>query len=132
ESTLRFSVRSPAALHLRVAMTFSDAARYRITSYRPGEESRAVSLYRTVTSASEPLDKVWTPVTDGDTQVVIVERLGEAVPRWSIDVPLVSHYDRPLYGTGVTPQSFGDSAICQVDIACVYQVAPVAMQSGVV
>src|SRR4029453_12861183 len=76
ESTLRFSVKSPTANHLRGGITFSDSPRYRVTSYRPKDESHAVSVYRTA-SLSELPETVWTPITDGDTQIVVVERLCE-------------------------------------------------------
>ncbi|HEX7273817.1 MAG TPA: trypsin-like peptidase domain-containing protein [Casimicrobiaceae bacterium] len=132
ESTLKFTIRSPTAVHLRVQVGFSDSAQYRITSYRPGEESRAVSLYRTPSPATEPMQTVWTPISDGDTQVVVVERLEESSAEWSVTVPRVSHFDRPLYASSASPASFGDSARCQVDIACVYQVAPAVMQPGIV
>jgi hypothetical protein len=129
---LLFSVVSPGAMHLRVAIRFSDSAQYRITSYRPGEESGAVSLYRKPAASSAPLDTVWTPVTGGDTQRVVVERLDGPASGWSIRVVRISHFDRSLDRAGASPESYGDSAPCQVDIACVYQVAPAAMQAGIV
>jgi hypothetical protein len=132
ESALRFSVASPGALHLRAAVRFADAAQYRITSYRPGGEAEAVTLYRTSSSTSMRMPTVWTPVSDGDTQTVVVERLGAPVPEWHVDVESVSHFDRPLDREDVTPDFFGASAACQVDIACVYEVAPTAMQAGIV
>jgi len=131
ESALRFSVRSASALHVRTAIRFADAAQYRITSYRPGDEPGAVSLYRKSSGASQPLTTVWTPVSDGDTQEIVVERLGEAA-EWSIEVARVSHFDRSLRQAELNPDFFGASAPCQVDMACVYQVAPTAMQAGVV
>jgi hypothetical protein len=133
QSALRFSVVSSGALHVRAALELSDSAQYRITAYRPGEESAAVSLYRRPGESAPPHDTVWTPVTDGDTQVVVVERLGEAPSDWSVSVPQISHLDRPLYRTAVGPElNFRSSAPCQVDMACIYQVAPTAMQAGVV
>jgi hypothetical protein len=131
ESAVRFLVTSPDAIHLRVAIRFSDTAQYRITAYSPGEESRAVSFFRRSGNSFDLMQTVWTPIADGQAQVVVVERLGEP-SEWSIDVPLVSHFDRPLYRTDVVPEFFGSSAPCQVDIACVYQVAPTVMQSGIV
>jgi hypothetical protein len=133
ESALRFLVTSPGALHLRVAITFSDSAQYRITAYRPGEKARAVSLFRKSGRFSPPLRTAWTPITDGEAQMVVVERVDRATTDpWTVSVPLVSHFDRPLYRTDATPAYFGASAPCQVDIACIYQVAPVAMQPGIV
>ena len=134
-TAIKVLVTSAGAIHLRVAVTFDDVAQYRITAYAPGDEERAVSLYRMATSASEPLQTVWTPITDGDAQVIVVERLGEPADTWSIGVPLVSHFDRPLYRTknattkDAKPENFGDSQPCQVDMICVYQVAPVSMQA---
>jgi hypothetical protein len=123
-SALRFSIVSPGALHVRTALKFSDAAQYRITAYRPGDESDAVSLYRKPSAAAEPQATVWTAVTDGDTQVVVVERIGEAASEWSVDVPRISHFDRSIYQAEVGPElNLGSSAPCQVDMACVYQVA---------
>jgi len=131
ESTLKFSVRSPTALQLRVAVSFADEAQYRITSYAPGDESRAVSLYRKASSTAEAMATVWAPISDGEAQVVVVERFGAPAGEWSVTVPRVSHFVTPL-AADVAPAYFGDSAPCQVDIACVYQVAPVAMQAGIV
>jgi hypothetical protein len=133
QSAIKVLVTSGGAIHLRVAVTFDDVAQYRVTAYAPGDETRAVSLYRITASDSEPLQTVWTPITDGEAQVVVVERLGELADTWSIGVPLVSHFDRPLYRTmSAGPENFRDSAPCQVDLACVYQVAPTVMQSGIV
>ena len=129
---VRFSVVSPGALQLRVAVTFSDAAQYRITSYRPGQESAAVSLYRKPSPTSAPLETVWTPITVGDTQMIAVERLDGPRSRWSVRVPRISHFDRSVDHSGAGPEFFGSSAACQVDIACVYEVAPVEMQHGIV
>jgi hypothetical protein len=131
ESAIRVLVTSSGAIHLRVALTFSDSAQYRITSYRPGEEARAVSLFRKFDNTSGALQTVWTPITDGEAQVIVVERIGESSEGWSIAVPIVSHFDKPLYLTkDLTPKNFGDSQPCQVDILCVYQLAPAAMQPG--
>src|SRR2546425_2743978 len=132
ESTIRFLVTSANAIHLRVALRFHDAAQYRITAFRPGDETRAVSLYRKSGSAAEAPQTVWTPVTDGEAQVVVVERIGESTEAWSVDAPLISHFDTSLYRTDASPDGFGDSQLCQVDVACVYQVAPVEMQPGIV
>jgi hypothetical protein len=132
ESAIKFLVTSTNATHLRVALRFHDAAQYRITAFRPGDETHAVFLYRN-SGASEALPTVWTPITDGEAQVVVVERIGESTGPWSVDVPLISHFDSPLYRTkDASPANFGDSQRCQVDIACVYQVAPPVMQSGIV
>jgi len=132
ESTIKFLVTSASAIHLRVGLRFHDAAQYRIAAFRPGDETRAVPLHRKSGSASEALQTVWTPITDGEAQVVVVERIGESTGPWSIDVPQISHFDRPLYRTDASPEGFRDSQPCQVDIACVYQVAPPAMQPGMV
>ena len=131
QSALRFSIVSPQALHLRAALAFSDAGQYRVTAYRPGDEEHAVSLYRKPADAAAPA-ALWTPVTDGDTQVVVVERTDDAPSEWSVAVSQVSHFDRPLYQPNDWPLFMGTSAPCQVDMACVYQVAPTAMQFGVV
>ena len=132
ESALRFAVTSPGAIHLRAAVTFSDSARYRITAYRPGEESRAVSLLRNAGTPADGVQTVWTPITDGDVQTVVVERMGVSAGPWSIIVPMISHFDKTLSPAEASPEFFGDAAPCQVDIACVYQVAPPAMQPGMV
>jgi len=133
ESAIRFLITSPSAIHLRVAITFSDSAQYRITAYRPGDESRAVSLLRKPSNSLDPLQTVWTPITDGEAQVIVVERISEASNDWSVSVPIVSHFDKALYRTqDLDLGNFGASAPCQVNIACVYQVAPTAMQSGLV
>jgi hypothetical protein len=133
ENAIKVSVSSDGAMHLRVAVTFDDVAQYRLTAYAPGDEARAVSLYRITASGPEPLQVVWTPVTDGEAQVVVVERLGELADAWSIGLPLVSHFDQPLYRTmNADPENFGDSAPCQVDLACVYQIAPPVEQPGIV
>ena len=132
EPAMRFLVSSPSAIHLRAAIAFSDSAQYRITAYRPGDEGHAVSLFRKSGNATRPLQTVWTPITDGEEQVVVVERIDEATEPWSVDVPQISHFDRALEGTGAGPEGFGDAALCQWDMACIYQVAPTAMQSGVV
>jgi hypothetical protein len=132
ESALRFAVTSPGAIHLRVALKFSDSAQYRITSYRPGEEAYAVSLTRKPSDSSDQMQTVWTPLTDGDVQTVVVERVSALAGPWSVRIPVISHFDRPLYPAAASPEFFGDAAPCQVDIACVYQVAPLAMQPGMV
>ena len=139
EFALRFSVVSLGALHLRAAIGFADDAQYRITSYRPGDEAQAVTLYRNPSTGSAPVRTVWTPLSDGDMQTVVVERLGAPVPEWHVDVERVSHFDHALDPVGAasaraaaTPDFFGSSARCQVDIACVYQVAPAVMQAGIV
>ena len=133
ESAIKFLVTSANAIHLRVALRFTDAAQYRITAFRPGDETRAVTLYRKNGSASEALQTVWTPVTDGNAQIVVVEQMGESTGPWGLDVPLISHFDSPLYrARDASPENFGDSQLCQVDVACVYEVAPTVMQPGLV
>jgi hypothetical protein len=132
ESALRFAVTSPNAIHLRVAITFSDSAQYRITAYSPGEESHAVSLFRNAGNSFDHVQTIWTPITHGDVQMVVVERIDASAGRWSVSIPVISHFDRPLYPAGASPEFFGDAGACQVDIACVYQVAPLAMQPGMV
>ena len=88
ESALRFAVTSPGAIHLRVALKFSDSAQYRITSYRPGEEAYAVSLTRKPSDSSDQMQTVWTPLTDGDVQTVVVERVSALAGPWSVRIRL--------------------------------------------
>jgi hypothetical protein len=122
ETAIKVSVNSKSAMHLRVAVSFPDDAQYRLTAYSPGDETHAVSLYRKPAGTPSSPTTVWTPITDGETQVIVVERVGDPSEGWNVEFPVVSHFDKPLFQTkDISPKSFGDSQPCQVDIICVYQ-----------
>jgi hypothetical protein len=104
---------------LRIGLAFTDLVAYEIAVYRPGDAANATPIKSDLVNANDPL---WTPLTEGDVQEIVVRRLGvEQVP-WGLDIRSVSHIEGQL---AISPQSlgFGTSAYCQVDIKCVYDSA---------
>jgi hypothetical protein len=75
---------------------------------------------------------VWSAVTPGDRQRVLITRESDAAVPWEMQLERVAHFDRD-FATGAEPflKSLGDAAYCQADIACTLSVLNSAGQATV-
>ena len=84
----RVTVTSAGAQMIRAALLFSDASDYDIAAWSPDSEIAVL-----MTSANRAFGQlVWTPVTSGEQQVLVVTRRSNDGQVWSIDAPRVSHF----------------------------------------
>lgn len=126
-----FRVSSPGANHLRAGLSFSSPGTYVVTTFSPGQQDRSVSVTRTVTDGVSQ-ELLWSGVTDGEVQFILVERTVAAGP-WSASVQLISHFSRKLTNqqSALQPEGFGDSAPCQIDLVCLLDVATPTVQTEI-
>jgi hypothetical protein len=109
-------------------LRFRDASGYVVTAFPPNGEQSAVTTSRPTDNIGFSSD-LWTPLTVGDVQDIVVRRTDPVPNRWEFEVVAVSHIESAV--TGDTNSLFpGQSAYCQTDIACVYAVAPSQMLAG--
>jgi len=114
QGQVHLKVTSSGAQHLRAGITLTAGADYSIYVWAPGDLE---TINLDVNHSASGL--VWTPVTSGPIQEIVVVRRTAAETPWHVSIASVSHIEAGL-GTVSTiePKSFGDSAFCQVDIAC--------------
>jgi lysyl endopeptidase len=120
--TARLAVRSPGAAALRAALSISglpDGAELRFGA--PGETSSVVDPVTAAELAAlavqQPL--YWTPVTDGDTQVIELYLPPGSEIRWlRVSVPSVSHLVASP-GGDLSAAKIGESDVCEIDTKCV-------------
>lgn len=120
-NSVRVEVSSSGAKHLRSAWRFSDSESYEVTTINAS--GRALTN-RTGSSMTGDPGIVWSPVSDGATQEVVIKRQSISDEPWTASLELVAHFDKPLIAQALDfkPQGVGDSAGCQKDIACVLDV----------
>ncbi len=118
---VRVAVRSTGALHLRTAWRFDDDARYEVVV--PAPDAAADDLVNR-SAAFEAGTPVWSAVSAGEVQTVVLRRLDTPRGPWGATLVRVAHFDQ-TFGPAEAlklPRAFGDSASCQADIACVLDV----------
>jgi|SRR5450755_3686413 lysyl endopeptidase len=128
-ATIHFQIRSTDAESLRVGLVFQDSADYEVYAFRPGDAAHAVPIKRAGATAAA-FETFWSPVTDGDTQDLVVRRVGDLQGSWSLDIAAVSHIETSPIGSstlGIVPKA---AEACQVDVACLYATAPAAMATS--
>jgi lysyl endopeptidase len=111
---ISFAVVSPGAEQLRVGLALPIG---NYTVYAWGVNSPDANILH-VTPGNFAMP-VWSPITDGATQNILVTRDDSAEP-WSASIAEVSHFDTPV-GRGPNTdisKGFGDSASCQLDVVC--------------
>jgi hypothetical protein len=119
-NTIRISVTSTGAKALRVGVRLVSGVHYQIASWGPSDLSAVVMQTGGSPSVNE---LVWTGITPGETQEIVITRLEPAPNSWGVDVARISHFDADVLSTSstFTPSIYGESqsAYCQVDVACV-------------
>ena len=107
---------------MRIGLAFGDAASYSIAAWSPGDQN-AVLMASTGSRGFGQI--VWTPVTTGATQEMVITRERNDGSPWSVTVAKVSHFDTAVFGgdADFAPEVYGEGAAlsCQVDFACVVQ-----------
>jgi hypothetical protein len=72
-----------------------------------------------------PENPLWTPITEGEEQEIVVQRLSGDDSPWSVDIAKFSHIEGTITPPTLTQAiGYGTSAPCQVDMVCVFQSAP--------
>ncbi len=120
--TARLAVHSPGAAALRAALTISglpDGAELRFGA--PGDAASVVDAVTatqlTELAVQQPL--YWTPVTEGDTQVIEIYLPPGSDTRWlRVSVPSVSHLVASP-GGDLSAAKIGESGACEIDTKCV-------------
>ena len=113
----RIRVTSPSAVSLRVGLVLDSNASYRIAAWSAKDvTATTVSVARW----RDGHELAWTPLTNGETQDLVVTNESHPVSSWTLTIARISHFDTPvlLPGSSVGPKSLGDSAACQLDFAC--------------
>ena len=123
---VRLTATSIGARFIRVAVVINGRGSFRITAISPSTDDQPVALEVTLSRASDP---IWTPITAGDTQDVFVERIDSEAP-FTVRATRLSHMSRfgAESATAEASKDFGDSASCQIDFKCIYDVAPQEMR----
>ena len=126
--SVRIRVTSGGAVHLRIGLALADDASYDVYAYHPGAEASAVPSKRGI-SGGVDVGLFWTPVTEGDTQELLITRDSTNTGAWEIRVAIVSHIEAALLApeSPLVPKA---AASCQVDISCLFTAAPAAMANG--
>jgi hypothetical protein len=124
-SEIRVELASAGALHLRSAWRFGDDEDYTVTVFKGGDISRPL-VNRTGSSMDGDRRLIWTAITTGEQQEVLISRQREATGAWTISLERIAHFDQPIQplSHSVMPKALGDSAFCQRDIACALDVLP--------
>ncbi len=115
----RLIVTSPGAQMVRAALIFSDASDYQIAAWSPDSD---VAVLMTSSSPRAFGQPIWTPVTSGARQILVVTRRSNDGQPWTIGVPKVSHFYANAFSASVAqPKVYGQgtSAFCQLDFICV-------------
>lgn len=116
ETRARISVKSSTAKSLRVGFLLGDDVAYSIASWRPGDEN--AFLLNTLAPHGQV---VWSPLTVGELQDVVVTRQVDDGRPWSFVIAAVSHITEDVLFINPTTsdlKSLGESASCQIDVAC--------------
>jgi hypothetical protein len=126
---VRLSITSQMARQLRVGLAFDDSKSYSIAAWSPGDQNAVLMA----SNGSRGFGHiVWTPVTTGATQEIVVTRDNNDGNPWSVTVAKVSHFDTAVFGGGTdfAPDIYGEGTAlsCQMDIACVVQSANPSVQ----
>lgn len=118
-------VSSATAHHLRSAWRFEDDADYLVTVVPVVDPTNPLSN-RSGSNLSGDRAIVWSAITTGDKQSVLVERVSPADRPWSFALERLAHFEKPLFenSNDFRPKGLGDSQWCQADIACVLDVLP--------
>jgi hypothetical protein len=115
---VRLSITSASARHVRVGMVFSQPGHYVIHAWAPTDAMAVRQIIHISQANTEP---TWTAVSDGATQQLVIAWIGNGLVPWSVRVARISHFTEDLQHG---PQkAFGDSGSCQIDIACLTQLA---------
>ena len=125
-SKIRVKLGSTGARHLRSAWRFADDSEYEVTVFA-SEDLATPLVNRTGTSMNGDHRLVWSAITNGESQEVLITRLTPTTEPWTATLERVAHFDlslqhqRPDTATKKA-LGLGDSAWCQSDIACVLDV----------
>lgn len=109
------SVTSPGAAHLRTAWRFADDVRYRVTVLGAGNVP--LTNHSGESMNNDPR-LVWSAVTSGESQRVLITRDTIATGPWVVSLERVAHFDKEFATSTNFLKGLGDSAYCQQDIAC--------------
>lgn len=120
---VRIDVTSRTAMHLRSAWRFEDDAAYEVTVFSGGALTMPLTN-RSGTSMNGDRRLIWSAITQGERQEVLIERMGPASGSWHVALERVSHFDTDWSNDphAFRPKGLGDSASCQSDIACLIDV----------
>ena len=125
--TIKVRLSSFSARHLRTAWRFAGIETYAVTVI----DSAGRELTNQTASVMDADPRVvWSAISDGDSQDVLISRLSGVPQPWTATLELVAHFDEILNKQtfDVSPKSFGDSAYCQRDIACLIEAISPAEQ----
>jgi hypothetical protein len=137
--TVRVALSSLTALHLRSAWRFADDADYTVTVFAAGDPTQPLEN-RSGNSMNGDRRLIWSAITTGDRQEVLISQLTPTNAPWAVSLERVAHFDQPipsqhqgimaklmrvpstgaanLRNLAVLPPPPGQSAYCQEDIAC--------------
>jgi hypothetical protein len=124
--SVRVVIGSPSALHLRTAWRFADDAEYAVTVFAGGDPAQPLEN-RTGSSMNGDRQLVWSAITQGDRQEALITRLDDKDSAWTVSVERIAHFDHPINpvqprsrmkGLAARSKDLGDSAYCQLDVAC--------------
>lgn len=126
---IRLSITSPLAAYVRAKLSINGTGRFRISAVSPSTGDPPVAMEVIVAGTA---DSIWSPITKGDTQDLLIEQLDAEAP-FFIRATRVSHLlaSGLGYPPSAAPKDLGDSASCQIDFKCVYDVAPQEMRSTI-
>lgn len=110
-----FRVSSDGAEQLRVSIVL-DQGHYDIYAWGDGQPTAVVD-HRDIVADSTSL---WTPLTDGSVQNILVVSTDVTQTNWSVSVARVSHLDRAIGKPDnySFTKTIGVSASCQLDAVC--------------
>lgn len=114
--SIHLRVLSADAALLRVGLVFEVVGRYTIAATPTGSVADPVEFDVDI---SEPNTLVWSPLTHGESQDIVV-RPSDGAGVVAVRVARVSHLFR---APGEVGKAFGDSAACQLDFQCLLDVA---------
>jgi hypothetical protein len=129
---VRVGLSSTTALHLRSAWRFADDADYTVTVFADGDLQQPL-VNGTGSAMNGDRQSVWSAITTGDSQEVLITRLSADAGPWDVALERVAHFDHSLHPKlyDITPKALGDSAYCQTDIACVLDLVTPSQQQTV-
>jgi lysyl endopeptidase len=130
-AALRLTVQSEGAAAIRSAIRLASSERglIRITTFSPDGVDEPVAFLLDENDYGG--ETVWTAVTPGASQEIVIDAVAGS-PTLEVSVVRISHFTRdPGASRAPSRKAFGDSQYCQVDLACVYNVATPVMQPSV-
>ncbi|MET0885358.1 MAG: hypothetical protein ABWX92_02815 [Mycetocola sp.] len=118
---IRVEVTSPTAMHLRTAWRFADDADYSVTVFAGNDLGKPLTS-STGSSMNGDARLIWSGITSGDAQEVLIRRLRSDREPWLVSLERVAHFDRSIHpgSPEIVPKGLGDSSPCQQDMACLF------------